>query len=768
MHDTGKLLYRFNDSRNHSDSGYDFLKNIINDSEILNCIRYHHAAKLRNSGVSDDSICYITYISDNIAAFSDRRKNETGESGFVKNVSYESIFNILNGNNGKSTYKPTMLTEKGEINYPSEDDVIYDESFYSKVTDTLKNAVRGIEEAPDYVNSLIEISEACMSYIPSSTQIGELRDISLYDHVKLTSAIALCIYDYAIDNNISNYKSAFFDNADSFYNVESFQLYSADISGIQNFIYNISRKAALKGLRSRSFYLEIIMEHYVDTIIERLELARCNVLYTGGGHTYMLVPNTKKVSKIISDTENEINQWFSEKFGTELFIAGGLTSCSANSLRNIPEGSFKKIFSETSKKISHHKLRRYNASDLMRLNSKKINDSARECAVCHSSDNLINWNDDYICRMCNSLIYLSGNIIENGYDQYFTIITKNENFRKSNYVSLPFDCCLVSDNAESLTNRMKYQKEYIRSYSKNNMYTGKRIASKLWVGDYSAENDFSDLVDNSEGINRLCVLRADVDNLGSAFVNGFPEKYTTISRTSEFSAKLSLFFKHDINTILNNPVFSVTDKKRDKRNISVIYSGGDDIFVVGGWDDVIGFAVDLNESLEKFSQGTLTISAGIGMFSRTYPLYAMAEETGQLEEYSKENEGKNSITLFDKSGRYRWNELKNKVIGEKFQMLKSFLYGSEERGKSMLYKMLELIRDKEDENRLNLARFAYLLARVAPSDIQSPDYDEKYTKYREFKNKMYSWINSEDDCRQLVTAIYLYIYSVRKKENDND
>ena len=143
--------------------------------------------------------------------------------------------------------------------------------------------------------------------------------------------------------------------------------------------------------------------------------------------------------------------------------------------------------------------------------------------MCHSSDNLINWNDDYICRMCNSLIYLSGNIIENGYDQYFTIITKNENFRKSNYVSLPFDCCLVSDNAESLTNRMKYQKEYIRSYSKNNMYTGKRIASKLWVGDYSAENDFSDLVDNSEGINRLCVLRADVDNLGSAFVNGFPE-----------------------------------------------------------------------------------------------------------------------------------------------------------------------------------------------------------------------------------------------------
>ncbi|MBR6599608.1 MAG: HD domain-containing protein, partial [Oscillospiraceae bacterium] len=89
LHDTGKILYRYNDSRNHSDSGYDFLKEIISDKDILDCVKYHHSAKLKNSGVSDDALCYITYIADNIAAFSDRRKNETGMSGFVKNISYE-------------------------------------------------------------------------------------------------------------------------------------------------------------------------------------------------------------------------------------------------------------------------------------------------------------------------------------------------------------------------------------------------------------------------------------------------------------------------------------------------------------------------------------------------------------------------------------------------------------------------------------------------------------------------------------------------------
>ena len=34
---------------------------------------------------------------------------------------------------------------------------------------------------------------------------------------------------------------------------------TADISGIQSFIYDISSKAALKGLRARSFYLELIL-----------------------------------------------------------------------------------------------------------------------------------------------------------------------------------------------------------------------------------------------------------------------------------------------------------------------------------------------------------------------------------------------------------------------------------------------------------------------------------------------------------------------------
>ena len=64
----------------------------------------------------------------------------------------------------------------------------------------------------------------------------------------------------------------------------AFKLISGDISGIQNFIYTIPSKGALKSLRGRSFYLEILMEQIVDELLDALQLTRANLIYNGGGH----------------------------------------------------------------------------------------------------------------------------------------------------------------------------------------------------------------------------------------------------------------------------------------------------------------------------------------------------------------------------------------------------------------------------------------------------------------------------------------------------
>lgn len=194
LHDIGKVVYRSGDGRNHSQSGYEYLRTEakISDQNILNCVRFHHGKNLRTAQVADDDLSYLTYYADNIAAFTDRREAEDGENGFDKTVPLDSVFNILNGNHEKKHYAMQVLDPNAGINYPTDHPVSMDEHFYKTVIQNITECLRGIELDEKYLNSLLSVLEANLSYIPSSTSKKELTDISLYDHVKMTAAIAAC------------------------------------------------------------------------------------------------------------------------------------------------------------------------------------------------------------------------------------------------------------------------------------------------------------------------------------------------------------------------------------------------------------------------------------------------------------------------------------------------------------------------------------------------------------------------------------------------
>ena len=67
LHDIGKILYRSDDGRNHSESGYDFLKNEVKlkDQDILDQVRYHHSQNLRNSNLKASSYIRLRQAADN-------------------------------------------------------------------------------------------------------------------------------------------------------------------------------------------------------------------------------------------------------------------------------------------------------------------------------------------------------------------------------------------------------------------------------------------------------------------------------------------------------------------------------------------------------------------------------------------------------------------------------------------------------------------------------------------------------------------------------
>lgn len=88
LHDIGKLLYRCGDGRSHAESGYEFLrdKSQLEDREVLQQIRYHHASAIKNATITSDSLAYITYVADNIASSADRRKADGLGHGFSRDL----------------------------------------------------------------------------------------------------------------------------------------------------------------------------------------------------------------------------------------------------------------------------------------------------------------------------------------------------------------------------------------------------------------------------------------------------------------------------------------------------------------------------------------------------------------------------------------------------------------------------------------------------------------------------------------------------------
>ena len=791
LHDIGKVLYRSSDGRNHSRSGHDFLQDEVGlrDKDVLSQVLYHHADMLRGSGLAADSPAYITYMADNIASAADRReKDEQDTAGFDKFVPLGSIFNILNGNHAGMAYCPSTMDKGGRINYPTGKAIAFDSSLYGRIEQGLRTELKGLAGdhaiSVEYINSLLGVLEAYLTYVPSSTDRSQQTDVSLYDHMKLTAALAGCILLWLREEGVRDYKSELLSGAKAFYEKKVFYLYSMDISGIQSFIYHqFGTEDVLKNLRARSFYLELMMENFVDTLLRREGLSRANLLYSGGGHAYLILPNTVQGRKAAEEFAQSTNAWLRETYGTDLFLGTGGTECSAMEFRNEPEGSYGALFRTMSQKVSRSKTRRYTAGQIRVLNQSKKRDGARECRICHRSDMLTG---EDLCSICSGLASLSAKILDSGKEFYVIRGKQGREARMPIYK----DEYLEAAGRGRVVDIIEKDSDFITAYSKNKMYAGYEYATNMWVADYSSARTLEELAGKGSGIRRLGVIRADVDDLGRAFVSGFPRKYQTLSRAATFSRTLSMFFKWHVNCLLANGGYRLEDgggdivnvssfggqdvktgpgiKGTGPRNATVIYAGGDDLFIVGAWKDIIEFAVDLHKSLEAFSIGSLKISAGIGLFDEKYPISYIASQSGDLESASKALEGKNAVTLFSEKGHtYHWDEFIDEVLGEKFRLLDRFFSFSKEaseRGNSFLYRILELFREAED--RINLARLAYLLARLEPPKKAGDRKAEEYSRlYKEFRQKLYHWQRNEKDRKQFITAVYIYAYLNRGRDD---
>ena len=822
LHDLGKVVRRAGGGREtHSAQGAAFLSPFCHASEdgrqILQCIKYHHGKELSGANLPTDALAYVVYEADNIAAGLDRRDKEEKENwGFESTSSLENVCNRLEKPREDSLFPDSYfslkkLDAKEAPNYPVENgESLGTKGAYGAIVDSLKANFQ--RKAPQDMepNELLRILEDTMVYVPSSTAMQEVCDISLYDHVKMTAAIAGAMMRYMRSHGIADYKTFCFTEGKAHRQDETMLFVSGDFSGIQKFIYRVPTKGAMRMLRGRSFYLQMVLENAIDDLLDQLGLSRANLIYSGGGHFYMLVDHSEETKEILRKGFEEINRKLLSLYGTALYLAAGWVPVCAAELMDemaVKENMFRRVNGVVAKK----KQNRYSVDMIRAMTDptsalNHMENGMRECGICHRSvkeselrayeaqkeDDAVDIENMQVCPQCNGMYLLGKSII----DDHPILAVLNQRVEDSlDLAALGEGRWLKAIDSKA---GQDYQKKgcLVRIYSKNDSSTSELISSRLWVGDYACEKDgkaldFGEMAlwaggeKEEKGIKRLGVLRADVDWLGATFMAGIPKTYRTLSRLAALSRSLSMFFAKIITDVCQKRLpkgqkpFYLFQKKPGDHMVHIVYSGGDDLFLVGAWDDLLEMAVDLREAFRRYTNGKLSFSAGWGIFSPSYPVIRMAKDTGDLEDLAKKTKKtKDSLALFGTAAEegqvtpvFSWQDFQKNVCHEKLDFLLSHFYlegidkGEDSRekipaGKSLLYRILELLQAKP----FNLARFAYTLARLEPTRKGTTEAEKAC--YREIREKLYQWgRGSEEEQLALETALRLVIYRMRDKED---
>jgi len=631
--------------------------------------------------------------------------------------------------------------------------------------------IKDIPLTMEYANAILELFEDCFSTVAASDDASQ-KEVSLYTETKIAIAIANCL-------RINETEKADTD--------KPFVLFSLDFSGIQDFIYTITSSGALKALRARSMYLSMMTDYVSDLILEGCGLSRANLIYAGGGRAHFLLPSVQEVIKKAEQIVVEVNDFLRSNFEASLYLASGWTVADENALTSDggKTGSFSALFAETSKIISAKKLCRYTYSELMDLNAAGISEGDRECAICGRTQHLVRWKEMDLCTPCAQMERFSSSL-NSSTDVLCVVRGVAEN-------GLPMP--MVDGKACSLVAGDKaLAREAIKTYVINHYDPSIPKAVRISLSVHQARTpdgraaSFEELANGSKGIRRLGVLRGDVDNLGTLFAKGFiderkslPYAGCTLTRYSALSSSLTWFFQKHLDDVLktcteNHQLFP----GENGNGVSVVYAGGDDVFLIGGWNDVLYAGLAVQKAFNDYTGGSITMSAGYAMFNEHTPVPIMANVAADLEEQAKLQDGKNGIALFGESNGspdcYHWDYFRSSVLDDKLNLIENLFTTLPDKGNSFLYHVLLLFREMETRPTA-ISSLAYLLARHMPTKVNGAT-DEQIAAYSDFERKIYQWAmwaagKGDADPKKkweslaFQTACLIYVYLYRKRESED-
>ncbi len=504
-----------------------------------------------------------------------------------------------------------------------------------------------------FTESLLYLMEKYTWCIPSSTM--DLPDISLFDHSRTTAAIAACLYDYHDHHNRMN-ENAVKDREDTKY-----LLVCGDVSGIQKFIYNITAKGAAKGLKGRSFMIQLLSEAAARYILREFDYPASNLLYSGGGRFYLLIAS--RYESDLNRIRLEINKNLLEKYNGEIYLALGW--CELNG-KDFEGKNFPEKWKKTAQKANEDKRRKFAGLDYGKIFSPYgTGGEIKTCQICKKEENeliTVRHGEDEVelCKDCEEAERLGRELSKAEY--LAEVYDEQRRFPDGFDTPIPKTRYYL---LEKLSEAAKIAAEEVVIYRLNDtdFLPEKYNAASHAFGfkfaggaGYESTLMFDDLTQKSSGLKRLGILRMDVDNLGQIFTKGLGKK-ASVSRVAGLSRQLSMFFGGYLNVICQ--------KNDYLKKTLIIYSGGDDLFIVGAWDKIIELAPEIREEFREFAcrNPSMTLSGGIAMAREKYPIYRSADHAGDAEEKAKdfkrevggEQKEKDALTFLNKP--LGWDDL---------------------------------------------------------------------------------------------------------------
>jgi CRISPR-associated protein Csm1 len=534
--------------------------------------------------------------------------------------------------------------------------------------------------------------------------------ISLYEQTRMAAALGVCLQQSGLDAahlNAALDPSANETTDPGLLDTPVAGLVKGDLSGVQDFLYLLTSAGAARGLRGRSFYLQLLTETIAQWVLrESGELPPVNLIYAGGGHFYLLLPpNVSDWEPLRARLDEKLWAAHQGDLGCTLasvsltardLLADGLSkkwaelAAAASGLKQrkwLPLGSarmFETLFHPQDHGTTPEKMCQVCHNEWDKARGGTLQDDARKCGRCVGfealgrklrdvqqivrfhlrADRALDARSDWQAILASFGVWLE--VVDGGSDKPASP-TDAQTVTVERIAEGNFEPCTTDERGRFEWDGLPASYTW-RLLGQATPF--KRDAAGQVVFDSFGKPDiaeFSDLAEAADGAQWLGVLRMDVDDLGEVLRAGL-QGHASLARLSTLSESLRLFFEGWVPQLCER---YKTGPRGDR--LYLIYAGGDDLFVVGAWSALPRLAREIEKDFAQFVGGRhVTVSAGIAIEHAKYPLYQLAEAAGHALDVGAKGlqTGKDAVSFLGQA-----------ISWERFAMLESW--------QTRLIKMLE-------------------------------------------------------------------------------